>query len=291
MAIEYKTIQAKIEKVLFRKNESTWSIIKTNAGIVKGDIAWEPKEGELIQFQGKYETYNGELQFVFFKADAIIPEDPFAELKYACELTKGMGEKLAEKIWKLSGNDWKSTKAGDVPGFTEEKFNLFQDTIQLLESQKERTKAITFLLSKGCTINLAEKAFEKFSTGTIPQINENCYKLADIPHCGFKQIDTTIRYAFGIQDISESRIEAGIMYALNELLSDGSSYSTFEMLQAEAVKLLNVSSDLIMSVGRKMLQKNKLAAYPEHMAITTPAYKQYEETIWSFLKGLSYIPF
>ena len=288
---EYKTIQAKTEKVLWRKNGSDWSIIKTSAGIVKGDIAWEPKEGELIQFQGKYETYNGELQFAFFKADAIIPEDPQSELKYACELTKGMGEKLAEKIWELSGNDWKSTQAGDVPGFTEEKFNLFQDTIELLDSQKERTKAITYLLSKGCSITLAEKAFEKFKTGTIPQINENCYKLADLPHCGFKQIDSTIRYAFGIQDVSESRIEAGIMYALNELLSDGSSFSTLDMLQAEAVKLLNVSSDLIVSVGRRMLQEKTLAAYPEHMAITTPAYKQYEETIWRFVKGFCDIPF
>jgi len=291
MAIEYKTIQAKIEKVLFRKDGSPWSIIKTNAFVVKGDIAWEPKEGELIQFQGKYETYNGELQFAFFNAAAVIPEDPFAELKYACELTKGIGEKLAEKIWELSGNDWKSTQAEDVPGFTEEKFNLFQDTIELLDSQKERTKAITFLLSKGCSINLAEKAFEKFKTGTIPQINENCYKLADLPHCGFKQIDTTIRYAFGIQDISELRIEAGIMYALNELLSDGSSYSTLDMLQAQSSKLLNVSSDLIIGIGRRMLQEKKLAAYPEHMAITTLAYKQYEETIWKFVKGLCNIPF
>ena len=289
--METQKINVKVENVLFRKKESDWSIIKTNAGIVKGKIAWEPKVGENILLYGSYETYNGEKQFAFFKAESIIPEDPETECKYACELTHGLGEKMAEKIFEAKGEDWKGIQKGEIPGLTEEKHRALMDTIEILEGQKERTKAITFLISKGCSTNLAEKAFEKFGTGTIAEITNNCYMLASLPRIGFKQIDTTIRHAFAISDYDDNRIESGILYALEELLKDGSSYTELPTLISSSVELLNVDVNKVNEIGRKLYREGLIASYPEHNVITKPEYKRYEETIWEYVNTICSIPF
>ncbi len=129
-----QTFQTIVKRVLFRKDGSDWSILQTSPhGICKGNISWKPKENEAVELTGNFEIYNGEKQFAFFKASAVIPENPKAKLYYACELTKGLGEKIAEKIWEKYGNDWEKAESKDIKGLTEERLELFHDTIEQMQ--------------------------------------------------------------------------------------------------------------------------------------------------------------
>ncbi len=55
-----------------------------------------------------------------------------------------------------------------------------------------------------------------------------------------------------------SRIEAGIIFALNEMIQDGHVYAPREMLTGRAVELLGVSPDLIPSGLERLIQAERI---------------------------------
>ncbi len=68
------------------------------------------------------------------------------------------------------------------------------------------------------------------------------YRLArDIYGVGFKTADR-IAQALGLPADHPSRIEAGVVYALNEMSDDGHVYAPAEMLVERAVELLGVTA-------------------------------------------------
>ena len=70
-------IKTKLERMIYRKADSGWCIVKIQHGTAKGVIGWDAKDGELLKLEGEWKksAYNGSNEFNFKAAMPDIPED------------------------------------------------------------------------------------------------------------------------------------------------------------------------------------------------------------------------
>ncbi|MGB7876437.1 MAG: ATP-dependent RecD-like DNA helicase, partial [Anaerolineales bacterium] len=113
------------------------------------------------------------------------------------------------------------------------------------QEQKQVKEIMLFLHSHGVSTNLAVKIYKTYGDSALQIVQKNPYQLErDIFGVGFKTADR-IAQALGLAPEHPSRIEAGIVFALNEMVNDGHVYAPREMLVQRATELLGVSADLI----------------------------------------------
>ena len=113
------------------------------------------------------------------------------------------------------------------------------------EEQKQVKEIMVFLHGHGVSTNLAVKIYKTYGDAALETVQKNPYQLErDIYGVGFKTADR-IAQALGLSAEHPSRIEAGIVFALNEMINDGHVYVPKEMLARRAIELLEVSPELI----------------------------------------------
>ncbi len=89
-------------------------------------------------------------------------------------------------------------------------------------------------------------------------VQSDPYRLArDIYGVGFKTADRLARQ-LGLPADHPSRIEAGLVYALNEMTDDGHVYSPQPHLAERAVELLEVPADLILPALERLAQDGRI---------------------------------
>lgn len=214
-----ETITVKVERIAFRKPDSLWTIALTDRGTIKGVIGFDVKEGDHVRLEGtwKHSDFNGKDEFDFRGAMLHLPEDPRALLTYAVSMTKGLGEAKELAIWEKYGAEWRNQETLDLPGMGESVQFHWQDTLRRLKEQGEQTQAIAFLLSHGCTLNLATVAWETWRADTAGKVNADPYALCDLPRYGFAWVDANVRPRFGIEPSDPRRVDAAIAYVMGNL--------------------------------------------------------------------------
>jgi exodeoxyribonuclease V alpha subunit len=178
-------------------------------------------------------------------------------------MIKGIGPKLAERI---------------VSHFQEKTFDVIEEDPQRLlrvpgigmdrlqkiaaawVEQKQVKEIMVFLHSHGVSTNLAVKIYKTYGDGALETVQKNPYQLErDIYGVGFKTADR-IAQALGLSAEHPSRIEAGIVFALNEMIENGHVYVPREMLAARAVELLGVAPELIAPALEQLSQDDRIRA-------------------------------
>ena len=163
-------------------------------------------------------------------------------------MIKGIGPKLAERI---------------TAHFKEQTFDIIeQNPNRMLEvsgigmdrlgkinaawqEQKQVKEIMIFLHGHGVSTNLAVKIYKTYGDESLDTVQKNPYQLErDIYGVGFKTADR-IAQALGLPPEHPSRIEAGVVFALNEMVNSGHVYAPRELLAQRAVELLGVAPDLI----------------------------------------------
>ena len=176
-------------------------------------------------------------------------------------MIKGIGPKLAERI---------------VGRFKEETFNVIESTPQRLlevpgigsdrtqrisvawDEQKQVKEIMVFLHGHGVSTNLAVKIYKTYGDAALETVQKNPYQLEhDIYGVGFKTADR-IAQALGLSAEHPSRIEAGIVFALNEMIDEGHVYVPREMLAGQAIELLGVSPELIAPALEHLAQEDRI---------------------------------
>jgi len=163
-------------------------------------------------------------------------------------MVKGIGPKLAERI---VGHFREATfeiiekqpeRLLEVPGIGQDRTGKI---IAAWQEQKQVKEIMLFLHSHGVSTNLAVKIYKTYGDTALQIVQENPYQLErDIFGVGFKTADR-IAQALGLALEHPSRIEAGIVFALNEMVNNGHVYVPREMLVERSAELLGVSADLI----------------------------------------------
>jgi len=219
-----ETLIVKINKIAFR-NETKWTIALTDKGAIKGVIGFEAQVGDMLKLEGIFvhSDFNGKDEFKFHSAMIHLPEDARSLLSYAVSITKGLGETKELMIWEKYGAKWKQQKELDISGVNETIQFHWSDTLRKLSEHEEQAQAISFLLSHGCTMNLACAAWGEWELETLSNVSDNPYALCSIPRYGFAWIDENVRPHFGIEDDDERRIDACILYTMGLLAEQGTA--------------------------------------------------------------------
>jgi exodeoxyribonuclease V alpha subunit len=292
-----KKIVVKVERILYPKPDalvegSSFYILRTDLGVVKGKLSHIPKQGERLNLEGNWQVskYNGTMEFSFMHSSVYLPRDERAMLKYACEMTLGFGPALEEKIWAAKGEDWRTVSEVDgVRGLSSDKLNAFQSTVQMLENQQERTAAISWLINIGLTVKMAESAYDKWNKNVTTKVTEDCYILARLPNYGFKDVDEHVRQHFEIGRNDPRRISACLKYYLGQLTQEHTVCSWNELYD-KVSKAIDADPIEISNVCRELFNSQRFVAFPERGMIASAADHKNESLILQFVRAARETP-
>ena len=256
-----QTINVTINKILYQK-ENGWGIYRTDVGVVKGMIPWEAKTGQIVNLTGDFQTsnFNGQREFVFKSAFPSVPKDSRALLSYAVSLCKGLGEAKERAIWERYGERWKEAETLDIPGVTAQTQWHWSDTLKRLKNETLQTETYSWLLSKGCTMTMANAAWREWGKKAYGVVDSNCFRLADLPGYGFQDVDRMVRKNFGIADDDPRRIDAAILYVLENRITDGSTFVVLSRLEAELATIIPGADSLIKESIKRLIGTERIAA-------------------------------
>ena len=219
--------------------------------------------GEHLRLQGQWDTHpkHGK-QFKVEICEQIRPASVAGIESYlGSGMIKGIGPKLAERIvasFKETTFDiieQHPERLVEVPGIGPDR----QEKITAAwQEQKQVKEIMIFLHGHGVTTNLAVKIYKTYGDKSLEIVQKNPYQLErDIYGVGFKTADR-IAQALGLAHDHPSRIEAGIVFALNELINDGHVYAPKELLSQRALDLLEVTADLISPALDRLAQDERI---------------------------------
>lgn len=286
-----KKIVAKVERVVYPKPEAyvegpCFYILRTDVGSVKGKLNHVPAIGERFNLEGKWEVskWNGSMEFSFFHASAYLPTDERAMLKYACEMTCGLGPTLEEKIWEAKGDKWREVSEADgIRGLSPNKLCQLQSTIEMLNNHKEQTEAIAWLMSIGLTVKMAESAWDKWQKKTVTLVKEDCYILAKLPNYGFSDVDQHVRRHFGIERNDTRRVRSCLKYYLAQLTQENTICS-WQMLYDKVSKAIDADPVVIGNECRALFDTGKFVAFPKTGMISSERDFAAETAILKFVR-------
>ena len=289
--IKNEKIVVKVERILYPKPEgfiegTCFYIMKCDLCTVKGKLGHIPSVGERIELEGKWEVskYNGSKEFVFFHSAAHLPTDERSMLKYACEMTPGFGPAMEEAIWTKCGENWRHVGESDaIRGLTLTRLSAFQETIDKLNREGERTAAIGWLMKIGLTVKMAESAWEKWDKDTVTKVKEDCYILANLPNYGFSDVDTHVRQFFQIGKNDTRRVNACLKYYLGQLTQENTICS-WPMLFDKVSKAIDSDPVVISNQCRALFDSGRFVAFPKTGMIASQRDFTAESLILKFVR-------
>src|SRR6266498_5036604 len=176
-------------------------------------------------------------------------------------MIKGIGPRFAERIVGRFKEDTFDVieltpeRLLEVPGIGTDRMKKITTA---WEEQKQVKEIMVFLHGHGVSTNLAVKIYKTYGDTALETVQENPYQLErDIYGVGFKTADR-IAQALGLSVEHPSRIEAGIVFALNEMIEDGHVYVPQELLAQRATELLEVSQELISPALERLAQDDRI---------------------------------
>jgi exodeoxyribonuclease V alpha subunit len=226
----------------------------------------EVSPGEHLRLQGTWDTHPKHgMQFKVEVCEQTLPASVAGIESYlGSGMIKGIGPKLAERIVASFKEETfeiieqQPERLREVPGIGPDRTNKISAA---WEEQKQVKEIMIFLHGHGVSTNLAVKIYKTYGDKALETVQENPYQLErDIYGVGFKTADR-IAQALGLAPEHPSRIEAGIVFALNELINDGHVYAPKDLLAQRAVELLEVSPELIAPALERLAQAERI--HPE----------------------------
>ncbi len=272
------TLSGSVERITFYNSENGYTVLRLRPessrqqripglsfdglATVIGNLP-EVSPGEHLRLQGNWDTHSKHgTQFKVEVCEQTLPASVAGIESYlGSGMIKGIGPKLAERI---------------VACFKEETFEIIEQQPERLlevpgigrdrtgkitaawEEQKQVKEIMIFLHGHGVSTNLAVKIYKTYGDKSLETVQKNPYQLErDIYGVGFKTADR-LAQALGLAPEHPARIEAGIVFALNELINDGHVYAPRDLLAQRAIELLEVSPELIAPALERLAQDERV---------------------------------
>ena len=238
------------------------SLMYDGLATVVGNLP-EVSPGEHLRLQGTWDRHpkHGS-QFKAEVCEQTLPATVAGIQGYlGSGMIKGIGPRLAERIVGQFREDTFTVieqhpeRLLEVPGIGMDRTSRITAAWQ---EQKQVKEIMVFLHGHGVSTNLAVKIYKTYGDESLETVQKNPYQLErDIYGVGFKTADRIAR-ALGLSVDHPSRIEAGIVFALNEMINDGHVYVPREILAQRGIKLLEVSPDLISPALDRLAQADRI---------------------------------
>ncbi|MGV3488131.1 MAG: ATP-dependent RecD-like DNA helicase [Tuberibacillus sp.] len=267
---EKKFIKGIPHHIIFHNEENAYTVMRvkveeTNENIKEKDIAvygYFPviHLHETYQFFGKIKNHPryGE-QYEVQQFRKLLPQSKVGITQYLSgDLFPGIGQKTAESIVETLGEKAISiilenpTCLNEVPKLSEDKAKFIYET--LLEHQGLE-KVMIGLSDFGFGPQLSMKIYQAYGNASLDVINENPYRLIqDVEGIGFQRADE-IGQRLGLSGEHPERIQAGILYWLNEkCVNDGHVFMPYEETITSANGVLSAKNTPIdeMAIVREL---------------------------------------
>jgi exodeoxyribonuclease V alpha subunit len=269
------TLTGAVERVTYYNPENGYSVVRlrpegghlpaaSRDGLVTvtGNLP-ELAAGEYLRLSGKWVNHPKHgLQFQSEVCEQTLPATVAGIRRYlGSGLIKGIGPRLAERIVRQFGDqtldviEARPERLQEVPDIGPKRSGLIAAAWQ---EQKQVKEIMLFLHSYGVSTNLAVKIYKQYGDMALGVVRSDPYRLArDIFGVGFKTADR-IAQSLGLAPDHPSRIEAGIIYALNEMTNDGHVFAPQPVLAERAAELLGVPPELIPPALERLAQDDRL---------------------------------
>lgn len=259
------TVTGSIEDIIFYNSENGYSVLALNC---QGDMVTvvgsfpELAIGEEIEATGEFANharFGQQLKVASFRR--IMPVDPLGIERYlASGLIKGIGSHFASQIVRAFGTqaleiiEKNPARLLEIQGIGEHKV---QQIAASWREQKNVYEVMTFLQSIEVTTNLAIKICKQYGVQAVEVVRTDPYRLAqDIHGIGFTTADR-IASSLGLPKDHPSRIQAGLVYLLREMATDGHVYVPRAMLQARACGMLGLPAQAVNAIIEQCARQGK----------------------------------
>ncbi len=244
-----------IERITFTNEENGFTIARVKVDgrhelVTVIGTMMAPMVGEILEMRGEWSAHPkfGQ-QFKIFEYRTTVPATVYGIRKYlGSGMIKGLGPVMAGRI---------------VDRFGKKTLDIIETDIQLLaevdgigkkriamiagawDEQREIRDVMLFLQSYDVSSGYAAKIFKQYGNQAIAVVKNNPYRLAgDIFGIGFITADQ-IAAKLGITQDAQIRVEAGILYVLNQLSDEGHVHFPYEPLISKSCEILGVGRDII----------------------------------------------
>ncbi|MEJ2758919.1 MAG: AAA family ATPase [Anaerolineales bacterium] len=178
----------------------------------------------------------------------------------ASGLLEGIGPKLAERIVDHFGAetleiiDQHPERLREVPDIGPKRMRIIAEA---WEEQRQIKEIMIFLHGHGITTNLALKIYKEYQDQSLSVVQNNPFQLArDIYGVGFKTADR-IAQSMGLPTDHPTRIEAGILFILEEMVNEGHVYVPEQVMAERTIGLLSIDRPQF-TAGLERLEEGEL---------------------------------
>lgn len=261
------SISGTVARVTFYNEENGYSVIKLqpdeaalsqdSEGLVTvtGNLP-EVSPGEYLSLKGEWQQHpKFGLQFNAQQLEQSRPVTLEGLRRYlGSGMLKGVGPAIAERIVERFGLETidvienNPQRLRQVPDIGPKRLKQIVDA---WETQKQVRAVMIFLHGHGVSSNLAIKIHKQYGDDAMRVVEQDPYQLArDIYGVGFKTADK-IAQSLGLPSDHPTRLEAGLVHILNEMVGDGHVFGPRDQVLQSAGELLGAPRPLIdAAIGR-----------------------------------------
>jgi exodeoxyribonuclease V alpha subunit len=268
-------LKGSVERITYYNPENGYSVVRLRpeggkvAGLnrdglvtVVGNLP-ELSPGEHLKLNGNWANHakHGR-QFQVEICEQTMPATVAGIRRYlGSGLVKGIGPRLAERIVAQFGSNTldvieeQPERLLEVPDIGEKRAGMIAVA---WEEQKQVKDIMLFLHGHHVSTNLAIKIYKQYGPQALTIVQTDPYQLSrDIYGVGFKTADR-LAQALGLPPDHPSRIEAGVVHALNEMVDEGHVFSPQALLTERATELLSVPPEMIQPALDRLIQNGRV---------------------------------
>ncbi|MFD8548388.1 ATP-dependent RecD-like DNA helicase [Streptomyces sp. NPDC059649] len=261
-------VEGVLERITYANEENGYTVARVDTGRGSGDLLTVvgallgAQVGESLRMEGRWGSHpQYGKQFTVENYTTVLPATIQGIRRYlGSGLVKGIGPVFADRITQHFGVDTldiiehEPKRLIEVPGLGPKRTKKIADA---WEEQKAIKEVMVFLQGVGVSTSIAVRIYKKYGDASISVVRNQPYRLAaDVWGIGFLTADRIAR-SVGIPHDSPDRVKAGLQYALSQSTDQGHCFLPEEQLIADAVKLLQVDTGLVIDCLAE------LAAEPE----------------------------
>ncbi|MFG2285239.1 ATP-dependent RecD-like DNA helicase [Streptomyces sp. NPDC048595] len=249
-------VEGVLERITYANEESGYTVARVDTGRGAGDLLTVvgallgAQVGESLRMEGRWGSHpQYGKQFTCENYTTVLPATIQGIRRYlGSGLVKGIGPVFADRITQHFGVDTldiierEPGRLIEVPGLGPKRTKKIADA---WEEQKAIKEVMVFLQGVGVSTSIAVRIYKKYGDASISVVRNQPYRLAaDVWGIGFLTADR-IAQSVGIPHDSPDRVKAGLQYALSQSTDQGHCFLPEEQLIADAVKLLQVDTGLV----------------------------------------------
>ena len=263
-------VRGQVERITYCNEENGYTIAKMRIQ-GRGDLVtvvgtfFSIMPGEVLKLKGQWSSHPryGE-QFKMSAYESLVPATAKGIEKYlGSGMIRGIGPVMAKRlvghfgVETLDIIDHAIEKLLEVSGIGEKRVDMIRSA---WDEQKEVRDVMVFLQGNGVSPTYAAKIYKQYGNESVKIVTDNPYRLAtDIFGIGFLTADR-IAERLGIEKTTPMRIEAGVLFVLNQLADEGHVYFPQGPLIKKCSEVLEVDEAIIPGALERLVSQKRIYA-------------------------------